>query len=122
MMFERLGYFYKPLGVKKCMDRTCFYSGENELVMNKFPLKALAFYRVKKDFTSERSNDSFKKETVLQFQSSITNVYEEIEMLEFIEWETRTKKVWHVRNSDSSEPLKGWNHFIEEIDRKKVIG
>lgn len=89
--------------------------------MNKFPLKALSFYRVKKDFTSERSKDSFKKDVVLQFQSSVTNVHEDMEILEFIEWSTREKKVWHFRDADPTEPLKGWNDCIEEIQREKAI-
>lgn len=84
--------------------------------MNKFPLKALAFYRVKKDFVSERSKDSFLKDSILQFQSSVTNVYEGIEILEFVEWKTREKKVWHFQDADESELLKNWNDYIERFD------
>ena len=90
--------------------------------MPKFPLAALSFYRVKKDFVSDRSKDSFIKDTILQFQSSNTNVYDCIEILEFIVWETREKKTWHFIDMDNTERLKGWNDYLELVDRKTVVG
>ena len=89
--------------------------------MNKFPLAALSFYRVKKDFVSARSRDSFTKDTILQFQSRDTNVYECIEILEFIVWETREKKVWHFPDMDETERLKGWNSYLELVDKGIVV-
>ena len=90
--------------------------------MSKFPLTTLSFYRVKKDFVSDQSKCSFIKDTILQFQSSNTNVYDCIEILEFIIWKTGEKKTWHFVDMDTTERLKGWTDYLELLDRKTVVG
>lgn len=90
--------------------------------MSKFPLASLSFYRVKKDFVSGQSKHNFIKDTILQFQSSNTNVYDCIEILEFIDWKTGEKKTWHFIDMDNTERLKGWTDYLELVDRKTVVG
>jgi len=89
--------------------------------MNKFPLKSLSFYRVKKSFISQRSNHTFTANTILQFQSSDTNVYDCIEICQFAVWETGEKKVWHFTDLDDRERMKGWEEFLEVVERESVV-
>ena len=89
--------------------------------MNQFPLKSLSFYRVRKDFISPVSMDAFTKDTILQFESSVTNIHDCIEICQFVVWGTGEKKVWHFTDMDDGEKMKGWEEFMEQVSRESVV-
>lgn|GEM_PF-4409567 len=76
-----------------------------------FPFKALALYRVKKSFTSLRSNSVFTKDALVQYQSSSLNHYESIEICEFKEKDSGEKLTWHA----DEIALENWASFLEAI-------
>ena len=89
--------------------------------MNNFPLKSLSFYRVRKDFISPASKHAFTKDTILQFESSVTNIHDCIEICQFVVWETGEKKVWHFTDMDDRERMKGWEEYFEPVERESVV-
>ncbi len=68
--------------------------------MQPYPLKQLSIYRVKKDFTSDRgfeNLDRFKKDQLIQFQESISNIHDMIEIIHFRDAETNKVMIWKTR-------------------------
>ena len=64
---------------------------------------------------------ALSKTPFCNFSPAPTNVYESIEILEFIVWETRAKKVWYFTDIDDTERLNGWSDYLELVDREVVV-
>ena len=79
--------------------------------MSAFPFRTLRLYRVKKGFTSMRSNDEFQEGQRLTYTESTLNHYDGIEICSFKDFDTGAKLVLHADDimlGDASE-------YFEEV-------
>ena len=68
--------------------------------MEPYPLKQLSIYIVKKDFSSDRGfkeADQFRKDQLIQFQESISNIHDMIEIIRFRDVNTGSVMIWKTR-------------------------
>jgi hypothetical protein len=83
----------------------------------KFPLKYLAFYRVRKDFDSAPGFDgaaSFKQGQLLQYQKTNSNIYDMMEIVSFVDWNTKAPLIWHVYTETLHDD---WGEYLEEVTK-----
>ncbi|GHN00004.1 hypothetical protein WSM22_14930 [Cytophagales bacterium WSM2-2] len=76
-----------------------------------FPFKSLSLYRVKRTFTSARSNHAFNEGELFQYMSSSLNHYDGIEICAFKKKDSTKELIWHADESD----LTNWATFFEPV-------
>jgi hypothetical protein len=82
-----------------------------------YPLKYLHFYKVKKDFTSDygfKDCVHFKKGQQLQYQKSISNIHDMIEIVHFKDLTTGEIKIWNTRVENLFD---NWKEYLEAIQK-----
>jgi hypothetical protein len=82
--------------------------------MEPYPLKHLNFYLVKKDFESGLvgNKQTFKKDTLIQYQSSISDIHGMDEVIQFKDHNTSAILVWRIRVEELYEH---WNEYLSPI-------
>ena len=83
--------------------------------MQPYPLRSLAFYKVKKDFTSDRGFkdcDQFQLGQILQYQKSISNIHDMIEIVHFIEMDSKKVMIW---NTYIDNLYDHWEEYLEPV-------
>ena len=83
--------------------------------MEIYPLKQLNFYKVKKDFTSDRGyedSDVFKIDTIIQYKKSISNVHDMTETCHFQEYKANAFLIWTTRVENLYDR---WQDYLEPV-------
>ncbi len=83
--------------------------------MEIYPLKQLNFYRVKKDFTSDLGylgSDVFKKDLIIQYQKSVSNTHDMLEMCHFQVYKTNVVLIWKTRVENLYDH---WQEYLEPV-------
>jgi hypothetical protein len=83
--------------------------------MTNFPFRSLTCYRVKRSFTSQRSDDRFDEGDEVVYQESTTNHYDEIEICKFQSRISGKILTWHAHQVMDLENR--WQDFLEPIRR-----
>jgi hypothetical protein len=81
--------------------------------MQPYPLRKLAIYKAKKDFTSDRNfadSDQFRKDQRLQLQEVISNIHDMIEILHFRDLDTNSILIWRTRVENLYD---AWHEYLE---------
>ena len=83
--------------------------------MEPYPLKKLDFYKVRKDFTSDSGYQdavTFKVGMLIQYQKSISNIHDMIEIIHFEDCNTKSALVWRTRVENLYDY---WHEYLEPI-------
>lgn len=81
--------------------------------MEPYPLRSLNFYRVKKDFTSDHGYANatvFKKDMIIQYQKSVSNIHDMMETVHFQNHESNTALIWNTRVENLYD---NWKDYLE---------
>jgi hypothetical protein len=84
--------------------------------MGAYPLQSLQFYKVLKDFTSDSgfSNSAvFKKDSLVQYQKSESNLHDMIEMIEFKDYQANKTLTWNTRIENLTDH---WQEYLQPVD------
>lgn len=85
-----------------------------------FPLRSLHYYKVVKDFRSHNTGkypDQFLSGMVVQYQRTISNTYDMLEILHFTDMQTQKQMIWEVRIEVLDDDLKS---YLQEVSREAI--
>jgi hypothetical protein len=86
------------------------------ICMSAYPLKSLQFYKVLKDFTSDpgfSNNPVFKKDSLIQYQKSESNLHDMIERIHFKDYQTNSMLIWNTRIENLHDH---WQEYLQPVD------